>query len=179
MYGVILHTLAPTCPTEHSQRHGCSAFLSIINLAMNPCPAFHFLISISAGSAWIAVSIAISVAKTRKEGVAIPKSIQVPISIEASITNQASVPIQVPKASVAVWVLVPVVPILAPKSVAIQAPKTIEVLIAEWRIAPIIIEVPVESHRSLVQVNLKHTPRSQVSFWAAHRSRKGSKLGWS
>ena len=72
----------------------------------------------------------------RREGVAVPKSVQVPIPIIAPITNQTSVAIQAPKASVAVWaailVLVPVVAIWAPKSVAIQAPRTIEVFIAKW-----------------------------------------------
>lgn len=111
-------------------------FLSTITLAVNPCPAFHFLVAISAVSAWIAVSIAVSVSKTRREGVAIPKSVQVSIPIIAPQTNQASVPIQAPKASIAVWattsVLVLVVAIWAPKLVAIQAPKTTEVFIAKW-----------------------------------------------
>lgn len=100
---------------------------------MNPCPAFHFLVAVSAGSAWIAVSIVASVAKMRKEGVAVPKSIQVPIP--APVTSQASLPIQAPKASVAIGVpisvLVLVVAVWAPKLVAIQAPKTIEVFTAK------------------------------------------------
>lgn len=131
-----------------------------------------FLDCLSAGLAWIAASIPVSVAKLRKEGVAVPKIKEVSMPIITPMNIQAPVPIQASKASVVairapvlvvVMVVAPVEAIRVPESVVIQAQETMQVFLAEGWVVLVVVEFPVESHCWLLEGNLKHTAGNRVS----------------